>query len=328
MASTSLTATGTSPLRDGLFRNGYVIVPNVIDSGDVIQPIVDEYASVLDGLARDLVAEGWISSSYGDLAFEARLIQIAKESGSTHTQHFDISLPQSNIRADTPIHLGDAVFSLLINPDVLDVVEQILGPEVSVNPVQHVRLKLPEHALGDNSDPMMGKSPWHQDGAVVLQEADETEILTVWIPLGEANEENGCMRVIPTDRTAELVNHCPSPVKGAHIPDARVDPSAAVTLPMTAGSLLLLHTRTVHDSLPNQTADRLRVSLDLRYQPTGQPSGREQFPSFVVRSQLYPDRVTTDPAEWRNGWLDARSRLAKEGIPPFNRWDPTSPLCA
>jgi len=323
-----MTTTVTSPLRDELFRNGYVVVSNVIDPAEVLQPVLNEYAGVLDRLARDLAVEARISSNYEDLPFEARLIQIAKESGSTHTQHFDITLPQINIRADTPIHLGDAVFNLLVNPNVLDVVEQILGPEVSLNPVQHVRMKLPEHALGDNPDPMMGKSPWHQDGAVVLEDADETEILTVWIPLGEANEENGCMRVIPTDRSAELVNHCPSPIKGAHIPDARIDPSAGITLPMTAGSILMLHTRTVHDSLPNRTADRLRVSLDLRYQPTGQPSGREQFPSFVVRSETHPEWVITDPAEWRNGWLAARRRLAEDAVPPFNRWDPNSPLCA
>src|SRR5918997_3523731 len=170
-----MTITISSSLRDELFRNGYVVVPNVIDPETVIQPILDEYAGVLDGLARNLVAKGAISSSYDDLPFEARLIQIAKESGSTHTQNFDITLPQKNIGLDTPIHLGEAVFNLLTCPRVLDVVEQILGPEISVNPVQHVRLKLPAHALGDNPDPMMGKSPWHQDGAVVLEEADETE---------------------------------------------------------------------------------------------------------------------------------------------------------
>ncbi|WP_270889219.1 phytanoyl-CoA dioxygenase family protein [Pedococcus sp. 5OH_020] len=323
-----MTVTVASPLRDELFRNGYVVVPDVIDPTTVIKPVLEEYARVLDELAADLAAQGQISSTYAHLPFEARLIQIAKESGSTHTQHFDVTLPQNNIRADTPIHLGDAVFKLLTCPSVLDIVEQILGPEISVNPVQHVRLKLPAHALGDDPDPMMGKSPWHQDGAVVLEEADETEILTVWIPLGEANEENGCMRVIPTDRSAELANHCPSPVKGAHIPDAQVDQAAGVTLPMSAGSILLLHTRTVHDSLPNRTADRLRVSLDLRYQPTGQPSGREQFPSFVVRSETYPERVTTEPTDWRNGWLEARSRLAQDEVPTFNRWDPNSPLCA
>jgi ectoine hydroxylase-related dioxygenase (phytanoyl-CoA dioxygenase family) len=323
-----VTVTVTSPLRDALFRQGYVVVPGVINTSEVLQPLLDEYVGVLEGLARDLAATGQLRTAYEALPFEARLIQIAKETRSTHTQHFDITLPQNSIRADTPIHLGDAVFSLLTCPSVLDVVEEILGPEISVNPVQHVRLKLPEHALGENPDPMMGKSPWHQDGAVVLEEADETEILTVWIPLGEANEENGCMRVIPTDRSAALANHCPSPIRGAHIPDAQVNPSAGVTLPMSAGSILLLHTRTVHDSLPNRTADRLRVSLDLRYQPTGQPSGREQFPTFVVRSRTHPERVTTDPAEWRNGWLETRSRLADHEVPAFNRWDPNSPLCA
>ena len=87
-----MTTTTVSPLRDGLFRSGYVVVPDVIDPRGVLQPVLDEYAEVLDGLARDLAAAGSISSSYEDLPFEARLIQIAKESGATHTQHFDITL--------------------------------------------------------------------------------------------------------------------------------------------------------------------------------------------------------------------------------------------
>jgi len=87
-----MTTTVASPLRDDLFRSGYVVVPDVIDPGGVLQPVLDEYAQVLDGLARDLAAAGSISNSYEDLPFEARLIQIAKESGATHTQHFDITL--------------------------------------------------------------------------------------------------------------------------------------------------------------------------------------------------------------------------------------------
>lgn len=326
-----MTVTISSPLRDELFSTGYVMVPDIVDADNVIQPILDEYAAVLDGLANDLVAKSAIRSSYEDLPFGDRLIQIAKESGSTHTQNFEITLPylpQQGIDPETPIHLGEAVFNLLTCPQILDVVEQILGPEISVNPVQHVRLKLPTHALGIEPDAITGKAPWHQDGAVVLEEADETEILTVWIPLGDANEENGCLRVIPTNRSAELANHCPSPVVGAHIPATQVDPSAAVTLPMTSGSILMLHKRTVHDSLPNRTMNQLRISLDLRYQPTGYPSGREQFPTFVVRSQQHPERVTTDPAEWKNRWLETRARLAGMELPSTNRWDPNSPLCA
>jgi phytanoyl-CoA hydroxylase len=323
-----MTVTNTSPLRQELFANGYVVAPEIVDFDEVLRPILDEYAVVLDRLAADLADRGVISSAYEDLPFADRLIQVAKESGSTHTQHFDITLPQKDIREDTPIHLGKAVFNLLTHPSLLDVVEEILGPEITVNPVQHVRLKLPAHALGDNPDPMTGKSPWHQDGAVVLEEADETEILTVWIPLGAATEENGCLRVIPTSRSAELTPHCPSPVKGAHIPDAQVDSSVGVPLPMSAGSILMLHPRTVHDSLPNRTEAHLRISLDLRFQPTGQPTGRDQFPSFVVRSRQDPESVVTDHQQWVDRWLETRARLAQDAVPAFNRWDPNSPLCA
>ena len=107
--------------------------------------MIEEYAGVLDRLADELYESGEISSTYGDLPFSDRLTRIYAESGKVHAQYFDFSLPQKNVRADTPMWVGPAVFRLLRNEKLLDAVESLIGPEIYSNPVQHVRLKPPEH---------------------------------------------------------------------------------------------------------------------------------------------------------------------------------------
>ncbi|MET0702158.1 MAG: phytanoyl-CoA dioxygenase family protein [Mycobacterium sp.] len=326
MISTGIAA-GSNP-RAQLEQHGYFVFDDVIDRDRVIQPLLEEYSQVLDQLAGDLFNEGKISQTHSELPFTDRLVQVVKESGRVPTAHFDITLPQSNIRADTPIHLGPAVFNLITDEALLDRVEDVVGPEITVNPVQHVRLKLPMGTLEGDLDPMIGKSPWHQDGGVFLEEADDSDILTVWVPLSKSTLDNGCMRVVPTQRQAEILTHCPSRLRGAHIPDNQVDVTQGVPLPMSAGSLLMLHARTLHDSLPNTTTDQVRISLDLRFQATGTPTGRPQFPSFVARSRSHPERELRDPAVWKQMWLNAREQLSQSAPPRFHRWDPSSSVCA
>jgi hypothetical protein len=89
-----------------------------------------------------------------------------------------------------------------------------------------------------------------------------------------------------------------------------------------------MHPRTVHSSLGNTTTDQVRISMDLRYQPVGQPTGRPVFPAFVARSGAHPEQVVSDPAVWRSMWLAARARLAEDQPAAFNRWDANSPVCA
>ena len=97
---------------------------------------------------------------------------------------------------------------------------------------------------------------------------------------------------------------------------------------MRAGSALFFNRYLVHGSCDNTTTDSVRISLDLRYQPTGQPSGRPMFPSFVARSQQDPGSVLQDAEQWQDMWYEARDRLAEGETPRFNRWDVGSPSCA
>ena len=97
---------------------------------------------------------------------------------------------------------------------------------------------------------------------------------------------------------------------------------------MKAGDALFFHKKMMHSSLPN-TTDGIRWSFDLRYNVTGQPTGRAWLPGFVARSRSNPDSELRDPVKWAQLWLDARARLASgEGIRPSSRWDNSHPLCA
>src|SRR5579885_3773659 len=93
-----------------LADEGYLVVEDVFDPVRDLQPLIAEYDDVLDGIATALHAEGVIGSAYRDLSFYDRLVQVYAESGRNFIRHFDISLPQSGIRHDTPVHLGPAVF--------------------------------------------------------------------------------------------------------------------------------------------------------------------------------------------------------------------------
>jgi phytanoyl-CoA hydroxylase len=309
-------------------EDGYLVVEEVLDPGRDIGPVMAEYDGVLEEIATALVAQGAIASTYRELPFPARLIRICIESGRNFPQEFDISLPQTGVQPDTPIHVGPAVFGLLTAPRLLDLVEDVVGPEIYSNPVQHIRMKLPKRAVARGSHSgLVSQIPWHQDSGVILPEADQSTILTVWFPLNEATVDNGCLQVIPRSHRSDLIAHCPTE-KGVAIPEPMLPATQAVPLPMRPGSVLLMTRQTVHSSLDNSTEDEVRLSFDLRYQPVGQPTGRPAFPGFVARSAANPDSVLRDPAVWARLWLDARARLAAQENPAFNRWRAGVGLCA
>ncbi|HTW98795.1 MAG TPA: phytanoyl-CoA dioxygenase family protein [Acidimicrobiales bacterium] len=132
----------------------------------------------------------------------------------------------------------------------------------------------------------------------------------------------------------EIVEHCTGDTSALQgpgqigIPASLLPAGAARAVPMRAGSALFFDRRLIHGSYDNHSADRVRISLDLRYQPTGQPSGRPMFPSFVARSQRRPAAVLSDPLQWQQLWFDARERLAEDGTGHFNRWRSDSLACA
>ncbi|MEM8859050.1 MAG: phytanoyl-CoA dioxygenase family protein [Chloroflexota bacterium] len=314
-------------------EKGYLIIEDVLTDADMAQ-IRAEYEAILDREAPRLVAEGKLSQTYAELPFEERYTKILFELEDMYAiyQHLDISLPLlQDMPQDASLNAGPAVFNhLLTNPNILDISEAILGTsELFSNPVQHTRIKPPMAALPDsNVDSNVAKSGWHQDEAVLTADAEEINMLTVWVAMTNATVNNGCMMAVEGSHIKDVTMHCPgnhaSSSAEIFIPDELIDENRVVPLEVSKGGLVLLHQRTEHGSYDNKS-DQIRWSFDLRYQPVGEKSGREVFPGFVARSEANPEQVLTDPEAWAQEWFDTRDRIIAGEHVLFNeRWLPFS----
>lgn len=320
---------------------GFLVVPEVLDSSD-LDPVVDEYDRALSHGAKQLYRRGEVSSTYAELPFAERYFALIRENPAIF-YFLGISLPLDYAGIDAEFvraHTGSALFGLLRHQKVLDIVESVIGGEITLNPVQQARLKPPERMLhGQVAEySNVGATTWHQDFGAVMDEAADTEMLTVWIAMTDATEEMGCLVAIPgSHREQSLTLHCPGVRNQAenYIPQALLErhPTQPTPLPCRRGSLVLLTRFTEHGALPNRS-DMLRWSFDLRYQATGQPTGRPAFPSFVLRSRSGAFAEVTDPIEYARRWDETRQRVISN---EFNgtlyeqdRWlaNRDNPVCA
>ena len=196
---------------------------------------------------------------------------------------------------------GKAIYDLGIHPNIVDVIEALIGSEIWFNGDYHVRPKLPHDALT--------VVPWHQDAFYYGgSEAGNPSfpILSVWIPLVDVNEDNGCLQFVPGNRrrglTPELNQKIPGTV-GASDEDTdgrhELDVKGA-SLCMGKGDMVVFDKFAFHRSLPN-IAKEIRWNVDLRYSPVDQSfewsrMGAEidvKYPSFIVKSRMDPDREMT-----------------------------------
>jgi phytanoyl-CoA hydroxylase len=292
---------------------GYVVVPGILPEA-TLDNVIAEYEEVLDTLIDDLYSRGEISTKFEGLDFGERFINLVIETGDVHKQYFDFSLPFQNVQPDTPFWTGQAVLDAFTCGPLIDAVSSIVGPEVYSNPVQHVRIKPPESILPKNDigKPIMGATQWHQDNGVVIEEADDTQMLTVWFSVEDVDLEQGPLKVVPGSHRPGMLTHCSNyqGIGGREIPEKLFEADSTIPLPVKRGDAIFLHRHTVHGSLSN-VSDRIRWSFDLRYNPIGQTTGREAFPGFVVRSAKHPKAELRDAAEWKRLWLETREKMSR-----------------
>lgn len=309
---------------DQFETRGYLVVENVLDE-DALGPVKAEYAELMDRLCDGWRDEGRLTEPLEGLDFYGKLMA-AHSAGCDWFPSMDISLPGDRIMPDSPFHFGPAVFNLLTAPRLLDLAEDLLGPEITSNPIQHVRIKVPGGESADPNRPHIMSTDWHQDRGVALEEADSTRMVTAWVAVTDATVENGCLKVIPMERGQEMLTHCPK--RQTSIPKRLLDESLAVPLPVRAGGVVLFHPLVPHASLPNVTADTFRWSFDLRYNVTGDPTGRAHFPDFVARSRSRPETELRDWRTWLAMWEAARERLAEAPHIDIHRWSGDAAVCA
>ena len=283
-------------------RDGYVVVESVLLDTD-ISAVIGECESVVDDLAQELVRSGKLAELPPPASFERRLVELA---------HVD---PQIARQVDIPETLGEETFAFLSNERLLDMVESLVGAEVTCSPIQHRRAKLPAEVLPPGEPGQV--VPWHQDAGVAWPEADNQLTVNAWVPLADVGMDLGPVQVLPGQHRRGLLPHETSRI-GSTIPASALPDVEPVTLEVKRGDIVLLHAFTPHRSLANES-DRVRWSMDLRYVETGGQTGRPFHPDFVVRSPSNPESEVDSHEVWRRTWREALE--ASVGI-PFHRWHP------
>lgn len=280
-----------------LRHEGFVVTPGLIDSV-TIEAIRDELNETVSYLADQLYAEGIISDAYFSANFDKQLARIALD----HPEAAKELIKRMHGDVGGGWHMGPAMFDLMSHPRLLDAVTSIVGPEIIGSSVYRVRPKAP----GLES----GEVPWHQDSGYFLSHCDQEFIITCWIPLVDADEENGCLHVIPQAHDLGIFEHRRGGPGGYLVIPEKDLPAGSQprAIPVEKGGVLFLTNLTPHASFENHS-DQMRWSIDLRYQSPDVPNNVDTaqletnsdgseveiacFPpeaDFVLRSPTNPEK--------------------------------------
>ncbi len=143
--------------------------------------------------------------------------------------------------------------ALLRDPRILDVIEDLIGPDILVW-TSTFWIKEPESP---------GIAAWHQDNAYFgLQPSEQ---VCVWLALTEADTEACCIYVLQWRGTPRVPHHAPRRVgasinRGNQTVVEPFDESGRVAMQLKAGSFSIHHGLCMHSSHPNR-ARRRRIGL-------------------------------------------------------------------
>ena len=147
------------------------------------------------------------------------------------------------------VHLISPVFNkVCLNKNILDAVESIIGKNILICGTT-LFIKNPKEK---------GFVSFHQDAKYIGLEPHNW--VTVWVAITDANENNGCMRMLPGSHKENLKHHEENfdennlLTRGQTIKNVSLDKTEPVIL--KAGQMSLHHPKIVHGSGLNYSDDR------------------------------------------------------------------------
>jgi len=190
-----------------------------------------------------------------------------------------------------PVNYAPDLRDTLFRANAASIAEQLLGPEATAS-FEHSILK--SAAKGS-------PTPWHQDEAYRTSDAFDYEQISVWMPLQDAVEAQGCLQYIPGSHRRGIlphrrVNDDPK-VHSIECEPDEFDISDAVACPLPAGGAVIHAGRILHCAGPNNTeTPRLAYTLafELPPRPAAAPRhfswNEDRQSSDVIRRRIWLKR--------------------------------------
>lgn len=154
-----------------------------------------------------------------------------------------------------PAKYAPAMNDSLLLKNAAAVARQLLGPEA-----------VTEFAHAINKPPRAGaETPWHQDAAYWGPDLVYRAI-SIWVPLQEATEENGCMEFVPRSHTLDVIRHRSinddPRIHGLELhPEELPRVRTAVRCPLAAGGATIHGPYMLHHAGPNRSAGPRRALI-------------------------------------------------------------------
>lgn len=190
-------------------------------------------ATQMDRAAADL--EQWSAEFRAQMTDQQRAWFLESEAPGEGT-------PPPIRKLDQPVACREVFAELAKSPELTACVEQLIGRGVSIF-FSQVFLKPPE---------VGGPKPLHQDNFYFGPD-DPDALLTAWIAIDEATEENGCLRYGEGSHLQGVVPHHAPPEEpfNLQVTDWQGETIAA---PVPRGGVSFHHGSTLHQSSPNRSA--------------------------------------------------------------------------
>lgn len=229
-----------SALRERLAADGYLFFRNVVP--------VERLAELRDQITRILADQGWIEDG------DERMKAIARGRPRREGQ------PRF-FRAHDKIVKLEALHSLAHEPHLMEVMRKALGDSAFPHPLSIVRLIFPD-------SPELSTPP-HQD---YPNNQGTPNLTAAWMPLADCSVADGSLAVLEGSHrygVLPLRFHLGAGNRRAVLPE-EFSELRWVVADFELGDLLLFPSLTVHKAMENHNPERMRLSVDFRYQLEGE----------------------------------------------------------
>jgi phytanoyl-CoA hydroxylase len=222
---------------------GYVILRNVLDPGTCAEMTERAIALFTEAEAdAEISLKGHHHGRNGMLAIEE---ESRIDSGDR---------PDMRMSKLYHIHRAEPFTGFASNPQVMNAMHAILGPEVALISSQYIF-----------KNPGVWGQPWHQDSLYFF--FDRVPQVGVWLATSRATVENGCLYVAPGSHLQPIHDHIPDARPEANFGYVEVvdyDFSDREPVLMETGDVLIFHSFLMHMSNDNQSDER-RSALVYHY---------------------------------------------------------------